>query len=432
MRSFRSGARRGQIMIIAIMCLLVLAIMLPVMVMYTRTESNWSVKDSQSTQAFHLAESGIEKAYLEISLSTQNWITIQNGGALADYHFDKSYTAVGAGGSYAISISSGPGTQQATIISVGRDIRKREVRAIMAVYTNSPLGGIAIYAGKGAQIGNGVSVEWGGVVSPNIIDPGGAAHPQFWSASSIVGFDTNPTPPNCDSPACCQWHSFMANMPPAPTLDLGFYASSAAASNCSGMGGGTQSPAGSCYFSGSVTTDHTWSGVSGKTIYVDGDLNVTSSGKLDVVGNLLVTGNVNLPSGAWGQGSHIMNIPSDGWKQYCNDWAFYKSNFDGGAPSSFPGLNASYAPTGLTHSSSKLAVYGLLYVGGNFNNGGGGGGNSDVYGALYSMGSSSETAHSAVTIYFDADAAKNLQTTQIILTRASWQDSNVGWPSALP
>lgn len=430
MRNPERRREGGQILPIAIVCLLVLATLIPLMVLYTQTESRWSVKQAKSTMAFHLAESGIEKGYLAISVSTQTWVNLQNGTPPTGYNFDTKYSDVGTGGVYSISVSSGPGTQQATIIAVGRDSSKAEVRAIKAVYTNSPLGGIAIYAGKGAQIGGGVNVEWGAVLSPYTVDAANRMHPQFWSASSILTKSTNPNPPLCDQPNCCQWHAFQANLPPAPALDLGFYQSSAAASNCSGMGVGA-SPANSCYYPASQTTDASWSGVVGKTIYVNGDLNVVSSGKLDIIGNLIVTGNLNLPNGIWGNGTHTMSIPSDAWKQYCLDWSFYKTNFDGGAPASFPGLSSAYAPTGLTYNASHMAVYGLLYVGGNFNNGGGGGGNTNIYGALYSIGSSSETANSGVNFYFDADAAKNLQTTQIILTRASWQDSLIGWPSGL-
>ncbi|MDE2492090.1 MAG: hypothetical protein KGM24_14675 [Elusimicrobia bacterium] len=425
-------SRRGQVLPIVVIAMMVLMVLVPLMVFYTQTESRWSVKQAASTRAFHLAESGIEKGYLAISESTNVWTDLQSGTVPADYRFDKEYSDID-GGTYAISISSGPGTQQATILSVGRDSKGREVRAIEATYSNSPLSGVAIYAGKGAQIGNGVNVEWGAILSPNTIDAASRNHPQFWSATSIISKDTNPDPPNCDSPNCCQWHAYQTNLPPAPSIDLDFYKSSATASSCptgnpnkypSGA-----SPAGSCYW----PTDVTFKSVTGtgQTVYVNGNLTIQSPG-IYIQGNLLVTGNVILPNGVWGNGSATMGVPSDAWKQYCNDWSYYKTNFDTAAPAAFPGLASSYAPTGLTYPSSKLSVNGLLYVGGNFNDGGGGGGNSDVYGALYALGSSTETANSPVNFYFNADAASNIKTTSIILTRTSWRDSTVGWPSGLP
>jgi hypothetical protein len=427
---------RGQVLPLAIMLLLVLLIMVPLMVVFSQTEAKWSVKESQSTQAMHLAEAGIEKAYLKISVSTLTWVSLQAGGAtasaaLTNYNFDKSFSDMGSG-TYTISITSGPGNQQATIISVGRSSALKMTRAIKAVYSNSPLGGISIFAGKGAQIGGGVNVEWGGVASPYSIDSGGRNHPQFWSASSIVGKDTDPNPPNCDSPSCCQWHAYYSGLPPAPTLDLNYYASSAAASNCAGLdiSPGVATPAGSCYYAVSQTSVKGSPTTQGQTIFVNGDLTVSSPG-IDIVGNLLVTGNINLPNGVWGTGSHTMSIPSDAWKQYCNDWAVYQG-YDAGAPTSFPGMSSSYSPAGLTKAGTgKTAVYGLLYVGGNFG-GAGGGGQADIYGALYSVGSSSETSNSGVTFYYDAAAASNLQTTAIILSRVSWQDTLNGWPPALP
>jgi hypothetical protein len=427
---------RGQVLPMAIMLLLVLLVMVPLMVVFSQTEAKWSVKESQETQAMHLAEAGVEKGYLKISLSTLTWVSLQAGGAtasaaLTNYKFDKAFSDVGSG-SYAISITSGPGLQQATIISVGRSTGK-QVRAIKAVYSNSPLGGISIFAGKGAQIGGGVNVEWGGIASPYSIDSGGRNHPQFWSASSIVGKDTDPNPPNCDGPNCCQWHSYYSALPPAPTLDLNFYKSSAAASNCAGLSlsPGIAQPVGSCYYPAAQTNIKGSPNTQGQTIYIDGDATVKSPG-IDIVGNFLVAGNLNLPNGVWGTGSHAMSIPSDAWKQYCNDWAVYQG-FDAGAPAAFPGMNSSYAPAGLTKAGTgKTAVYGLLYVGGNFG-GAGGGGQADIYGALYSVGSSSETSNSGVTFYYDAAAGSNLQTTAIILNRVSWQDTLVGWPpSALP
>ena len=429
------SSSRGQVLPLAIMLLLVLLVMVPLMVMFSQSEAKWSVKESQSTQAMHLAEAGIEKGYLKISMSTLTWVSLQSGGttartALTNYNFDTSYSDVGSG-TYSISITSGPGTQEATIISVGRSKQTKEIRTIKAVYSNAPLGGISIFAGKGAQIGGGVNVEWGGVVSPYSIDAASRNHPQFWSASSIISKDTDPNPPNCDSPNCCQWHSYYQGLPPAPTLDLNYYASSAAASNCAGLSlsPGVATPVGSCYYAVSQTNIKGSPTTQGQTIFINGDATIKSPG-VDIVGNLLVTGNLNLPNGVWGNGSHTMNIPSDAWKQYCNDWGVYRG-YDGGAPATFPGLSSSYAPTGLTYAGTgKTAVYGLLYVGGNFG-GAGGGGQADIYGALYSVGSSSETSNSGVTFYYDADAAKNLQTTAIILSRVSWQDAqNYGWPSS--
>jgi hypothetical protein len=423
----RANGAAGQVLVAVLVALMVAATLVPLMVFYSQRESIWTAKQASSTSAFHLAEAGIEKGYLALTLSTQTWVNLQlYGTPLTNYHFDKEFTDV-AGGTYAISITSGPDSEQATVISIGRDKFRREVRGIKAVYSNSPLGGVAIYAGAGARVDNQVTVEWGAVVSPqNIVLTGAAVttYPQFWSAGSIDVFDTNSQPPNCGPTGCCQWHAYATNLPPNPLIDFVFYASSAAASSCAGIGSGA-SPANSCYYPNSQNNwDYT---IYGKTIYINGNLEIKSPG-VDIIGNTIVMGNVSLPNGVWGKGDHNMPMPTDAWKQYCGNWAHYQA-FDAAAPAAFPGLNSSYkSATTITRNSDKLAFYGLLYVGGNFNQGGGGGGNSDIYGILYSAGSSTQTANSTVTFYYNAAASKGMQLTQIVLARVSWQDHLRPWP----
>lgn len=432
-RSARKPAK-GQVLPIALAVLMILTIFVPLMVFFTQRDAIWAVKQAANTTAFHLAESGVEKAYLYISQSTTTWQALMDGTAQTGYQFDTSYSDID-GGTYSVSITSGPASQEVTVISVGRDRLKRETRALKVVYGNSVYGAVAIYAGAGAQIGGGVNVEWGGIMSPYTIDAANRNHPQFWSASQIATKDTNPDPPNCDSPNCVQWHAYYPNIPPAPSIDFTAYRTSAAAN----MGGGCPAggtPAGSCYYSGSVAN---WKYTTTGPIFIEGDLTIKSPGMYHD-GDMVVMGNVNLPNGVWGNGSSAMTMPPDAWKQYGNDWAFYVQNFDN-AQATYPGLNGTYTTPAVCHgsvsntagcSSSKLAVKGMLYVGGNFNNGGGGGGNSDIYGALYVIGSATQTAASGVNFYYNAAASSNLITTNVSLMRISWQDSMYGWPPALP
>ncbi|MBI5631454.1 MAG: hypothetical protein HY921_11285 [Elusimicrobia bacterium] len=418
---------QGQALAIVVIILLVTSIMVPLMVFYTQREALWTAKQSANTSAFHMAEAGIEKGYLAVTQSTVTWANLQNGTLISNYKFDKAFTDLG-GGSYAISITSGPAVQQCTIISIGRDTRGREVRAIKAVYSNSPLGGFAVYSGAGLKVDNKVTVEWGAAVSPQSITLTGAnttTYPQFWSAGSIDVFDTNPNPPNCDGPSCCQWHTYSTNIPPAPTIDLDFYKSSATAQTGCPAGG---SPSGSCYYSGNTS----FSGVTdtgGKTLYIDGNLTVGSPG-IDIIGNLIVMGTFSTGNGVWGNGNHSMAVPQTAWKQYCKNWAHYQT-FDGSAPSAFPGLNSSYtSAASLTSSSNKLAVKGLLYVQENLSVGTGNG-NTDVNGVMYILGSSTMSANSSVTLYYDEETGRNMKTTNVLLTRQSWQDVLYSWPSAL-
>jgi hypothetical protein len=420
----------GFVLPAVIATLVIMMILVPILVVYTQNEAKWSQKQAANTTAFHMAEAGAEKAYHYITRSTTTWAALMLGNAPANYDFDRAYTDL-EGGSYTISITSGPGEETATIISIGRDARNRETRAIKVIYSNSLFGATAIFAGQGAQIGGQVNVEWGAVMSPYTISADSRNHPQFWSASQIITKDTSPNPPNCDGPDCCQWHSYQTNLPPMPSIDFDYYRSSASLNTTGGCpAGGT--PANSCYYTGSVTN---WNHSTTGAIFIEGSLTVKSPG-MDHIGNIVVMGNINLPNGAWGRGVGTMSMPPDAWKQYCNDWAHYLAEYDSGAPAAFPGLNSTAYTSPATCvpgacTSSKLAVQGMLYVGGNFNNGGGGGGNSDVYGVLYSVGSSSQTANSPVDFYFNADAADAVQTTNVTLVRVSWQDELRDWPTGL-
>ena len=263
-------------------------------------------------------------------------------------------------------------------------------------------------------IDGNVDVQWGAVVSPGQIAADNRMFPQFWAAGPILTKDTDPNPPNCDGPNCCQWHSFQPSLPPAPSIDVAAYRSSAAAS-------GT-------YHAGSVTwtnfTDRT-----GRTHFIEGNLTIGSPG-IDVVGNVFVMGNVTTASGNFGRGNYHMVVPPKAWRQYCNDWGEYQS-FDAGAPASFPGLASTYAPApGLTHYTNKLALRGIMYVGGNMNIGGGGG-TTVINGVLVVQGQTTLTSGSHVTLYYDNDVSDDLITLQPKLTRLSWRAVLAGWPSGL-
>ena len=170
---------------------------------------------------------------------------------------------------------------------------------------------------------------------------------------------------------------------------------------------------------------------SGKTIFIEGDLSVKSPGMFHT-GTIIVMGNINLPNGVWGKGTVSMTMPTNAWKQYCNSWATYTGyGNDTTAPAAFPGLESTYTAAVTPITSSKVSVNGFLYVGGNFNNGGGGGGNSDVYGVLYAIGTSTLSAASPIDFYYNGSATSNIVTTNVSLTRSSWKDELLGWPAGL-
>ena len=171
----------------------------------------------------------------------------------------------------------------------------------------------------------------------------------------------------------------------------------------------------------------------GQPVYINGNLTLGSPG-INILGTLIVMGNLSTTSGNWGKGTRSPKLPQDAWKQYCRSWATYQP-FDSGEPASFPGINSGYlAAADQTYSPSpngKFAVSGMMYVQGNLSVGGGGG-NTYVHGVMYVVGTTTMTSSSGVTVFYDKDAASSIQVSKITLSRESWQDSLTRWPSGLP
>ena len=426
--------QRGQIVVMALLLLALMAIMVPLMVLFTQRESKWAVKGGQNTGAFHEAEAGIEKGYRAISVSSAVWYAlIDNGTGITDYLFDHRFDDVN-NGYYTVGVSSGPLARQATVVAIAKDYSGNEVRAIKAVYQQNTMGDIAIQAMSGVAVAGGVNVEWGAVIGQGYVDTGSRTFPQFHSAAGL-SVDNDPNPLNADG-GNCQWTSFDPDVPPDPEIDLGFYRSSAQvvdALNC--PTGGT--PEGSCYFN----TAQSWDSLDytkGGTIFIENNLTVGSPG-VNIVGNLVVTGNMATTSGGWGKGSGAMTLPTNAWKQYCNNWTHY-TPFDAVAAAAyptindFPGLSSDYlSAETLTYTPNpdgKTSIRGFIYVGGSFSTSGGGG-NAYIYGTMVCKGSVSVASNSGVTVYYNRDAANNIHSKRVILTRVSWQDVLRPWPSGL-
>ncbi|HAH06274.1 MAG TPA: hypothetical protein DCM05_07055 [Elusimicrobia bacterium] len=412
-------AEEGQVLVGVLLVLIVLLTLVPVMVIFTQHESRWSVKQDQNTNAFHLAEAGVEKGYRALTTSTNTWLDLVDHAApiiqIDRMKFDFKFDDV-PGGYYAVSITSGPETKQATIISVGKDEKNKETRAIRVVYVENTMGDIAIQGMNGVSVSGGVNVEWGGIVSPKPVNFGSLTSPQIWSASSL-NVDSDPLPPNCDS-KCCQWHSYDGDVPPDPSVDLDFYRDSATAS--------------STYYG----TAQSWSSfdyTGGGTVFIENNLTLASPG-VNVLGNLIITGNLTTASGAWGKGSATMLIPQTAWKQYCNNWSFYRTNFDGAAAATFPGLTSTYKSLNtLTYTptpNGKTSVQGFLYVGGNVAIGGGGG-SSNVYGNFFCLGTITVGSMSNVTVYYNKVSASGIRTSKVNLARESWRAVLYQWPTDL-
>ena len=451
-------ANKGQILVVVLLILSMLLIVVPVMILQNQTESKWSVKGTQSTTAFHVAEAAQEKAYLVVTISTTTWESIQAGTILTNYRFDKKFTDL-QGGEYTVWIASTSKKNSVEVISIARDELRKEIRSIRAVYSKNPLGAVAIDAGSGVALtGNNFKVEWGAVVTPKEIDSEGRSHPQFWSAANIDLDGNGAFPPNCDSPDCCQWHSWNGKLPPQPLVDLDYYKTQATGTNTyfpsisgnycfaslgsdprgrevmhagfvppawdlgapaqagSSMGGG-----GSC----DTTNKDT-----GYVYYVEDSLDIQAPG-VYIRGSLVVTGNLNLPNGNFGNTDVTTNLPTDAWRQYCRDWSYYRTTFDSSAASSWPGLGSEYtSPSTTTYTVAKVFVQGFLYVGGDVT-ASGGGGNGAIIGAVIVKGAVTIGSNSNAGVYYNKDTADAIQTSTLYLGRDSWQEQVKQWPSGL-
>ena len=436
MRQPKGGdGRRGAILVIVILLMVIMSVLVPLMVLFTQREAKWTVKGDQNMTAFHLAEAGIEKGFRVLTTSTATWYNlVENGTGITDFKFEHKFEDI-VSGYYAVGISSGPEAYQATIVSIGRQAGSNEVRAIKAIFAQNHTD-TAIQSMAGVTVAGGVQVEWGAVVGNAYTDTGGRTSPQFHSSAGL-DVDNNAAPQNCDQPNCCQWHAFSQDIPPDPKIDLGFYRSSAAASTCVTAGG---DPPGSCYYK----TAQSWTNFSyseGGTVMVENNLTVGSPG-VDIKGNLIVTGNLATTSGVWGKGSATMKVPQNAWKQYCNNWAYYLSEFSDNATEAaweaanpvFPGLNDGYqSPSAMAYTpnpNGKFAVQGFMYVGGSFSTSGGGG-NAFIYGNMFCKGSVSVASNSGVTVFYNKESAQSMRSLRVVLTRVLWQDMVREWPSGL-
>ncbi|MBI5239725.1 MAG: hypothetical protein HY926_04575 [Elusimicrobia bacterium] len=423
------GKERGQILVGVLILMLVLALIVPAMVQYLQNEAKWSVKQGQNSNAFQLAEAAVDRAYQKLTESTGTWKGLQlTGNSIPNFRFDRSYTDL-PGGSYIIAISSGPDVESATVIGIGRDKYEKEVRALKAVFVNSVLGGAAIDAAGGVTMtGSNVDVEWGSVMSPRFISIGAKLHPAYYSASGIDKDTDGPGGINCDQPNCWWWKSYYAGVPPTPFIDFMSYQSSAAASGNTGCTDAKTKLTVAYYTNGSLSGSCT--DLTGKTFYVTGNWD-NFDGK--IVGSVIVLGNLSYQNGALTTlTQYAATVPKTAWKNYCNEWAAYQA-YDAnaaGQPACFGSINSTYQASGVTYKISPT-VRGFMYVGGNLSLPNGGGNDGIIHGAMVVMGSADVNTNAHGRIYYDDNVAAQVMVTRIVLTRQSWQDLVLPWPSGL-
>ena len=482
--------RKGFLLPTVILMFALLMIMVPLMVKWVQDDTKLSVKDQNASAAFNLAEAAVDRAYWKVKSSTATFVTIRDGGSLAGYRFDTTYADV-PGGTYRVSVTSGPLEDQITILGEGRNSGRGEVRAIKAVYQNTAIPGAVISAGNVNPKDNSV-VNWGPIMAMgNITITGTAAlnrySPRKLAKLRVVGSATYPrdlnawnVAPNWDGadPNLSEWWSGYA-VPELPIFDFETMKSSAIANgtyNCGASAGswngvtrvwtglkpeaannwtlpcnGTASvcttavcKVGNIYADRRYNSDMIWYWDEGKTVTL---YNTGVKSTIIVRGHLIVEGDdcygptygMNdsghyCGRGTWtaGPGNVTVNLPRDAWKQYRR---ITKTTNDTVALNQYPGdLGISSSAASYLMGSCSAACEGgdtggdIGFYGFIYT-----GGNftnnlaSDVYGAVWVGGDMLGTGNT--NIFYNSGL--RLPLLNVVLIRESWQETNPSaqaWP----
>jgi len=402
-----ASRRRGFVLPTVVLAFIFLMIIIPVMVKWVQEDTRISTKDQLSTAAFNLAEAAVDRGYWKVKSSTGTFYGIMAGTVVPGYAFDQTYSDV-AGGTYRVSLSSGPGEYEVTILGEGRT-RSGETRAIKAIYQNTSVPGAVIAGGMFDAFGAS-TVHWGPVMAMSNISVTGSAlnvhHPRKLSKQVVEPYDNSIDPPNTDG---LEWWSDY-DVPELPQFDFTTMRSSAAASgtlNCDGTpkaSNGFVTPCGSTCVNCAVNKinldvrynkDYIWYWDNSVTLN-----NTGTRGTFIVRGDLSILGSANYNPGN-------LHPHSEAWMEY--------QKLDTASSGEYP------ADIGLSSNSvtyalgSNLGMYGFVYVGGDYAQNGG----SDIYGALWVVGDF--TGHGNTVIYYDSQL--RLPTLNVVLTRKSWEET---------
>ncbi|MBN1823759.1 MAG: hypothetical protein JW803_05515 [Endomicrobiales bacterium] len=459
---------KGQILIVVLIGLVLMGIFIPALVNYIQQEARWTVKERKSSLAFHLAESGIDRGIWKIKESTSTWAAVAvNGTAIPNYSFDKTYRDV-EGGVYRIRFSSGPDTNEATIIAEGKDASSQEVRAIRCVVQNQAFPG-AMLTGGAITYSNAFDIHWGAIMAQGNIDiqTGVAAqdyYPRKYSAQVVTcnskGYERDTTglnPPNTDG---IEWWSDYP-VPDLPVLDFVSLRKSAEDS-------GTLNIYGCNYKSGKKTiynapwTSNLCSGIKSAVYshdkhflnpwkhgsalknyvwYWDGDVELiggTGSSGSGIYGTVIIRGNCVLNVGD--NYSFTGPIPKNAWREYGK---ISKTTGDTKATDEYPGdaglqaVDATYSfgssGSGWSNAlgsyggtNTDVGIRGLLYVGGDLLIEG----VLDINGVVWVVGNVTKgTGNTDRCIIFYSEQI-SVPSLNVVLTRKSWEEippSSTAW-----
>lgn len=433
----------GQALIISVLLMLLALIFIPNLILLVQREARWSVKQSRSDKAYHLAEAGQDRGLWFLSFSTANWTAALEGITLSGYNFDKEYADID-GGTYKIKITSGPGTGKVTVESRGRDDKQSSVRAVSALYSgNIQLSG---FVAQGAiEYEDDFTVYWGQVTSFTLIelDDADIYHPIKISGGGIDDWDEDPNPPNED-PA--KNYETYVDLGEYPIVDFDYYrqkAKETRAPNPQDFGGkdGDRSAEwdGTGYFDGTKEVkwkDYTFDCSTCVFFLENSKAKIEKSGYLHLEGLIVYTKNIHIHND--GANPYTINVPTDAWKQYTAGTFVNPQSPDTAAVNEYPGDGGlgSVKPTytipngGQSWPSTEpfdgedntgMSFHGFLYTNSFDCNGGK---NSNVGQFMIGPGG---TDISTMIIYFDPSAAAAVRYVRTPIKRISWDEVVREW-----
>lgn len=475
----------GQTLVVAIMLMMMALILVPYLVMKVQNEGRWTVKESRTTAAYHLAEAGQDRAVWNLVSSTQAWQSAVSGSPAAGYAGDVQYADV-AGGLYTITIDSGPTSNDVTVTTKGRDKSTQEVRSIVAVYSGATMQSGLLTQGTFGFNSN-FYVYWGQITSysnitvakgntaftgctkgtPFNTSVGGVSttlyYPYKDAASSISPWKTSPTPPTTDT--TMNYKAYDKNLPAMPEIDFDYYRVLAQNSkvpvpkNAKGTvqdGGRNAKWAGTGYFDGSGTS-LTWQNYTvncatcvifneNDDLYIGAGAGSTATGYMLVNALILYKGNLHAHS----DGIYAYNLapPTNAWQQFTAG-TFINPNGPGdtAASNEYPGdcglhttcatytvPNSSHTWKNLSYTAppfdqcenTGLAFHGFLYTY-SFNCAAG---NNTLSGQIFIGPGGTDIGTGNVThvIYYDPTVASSVRYVRPPLTRVSWNERLSSWP----
>ncbi|MDT8286899.1 MAG: hypothetical protein RQ748_07305 [Elusimicrobiales bacterium] len=323
---FARRAGRGQMAIMLVLVtLLFLLIMIPVIEMFVRNESIWTVKERKNTVAFHLAEAGIDRAYWKLIEKEDNFKDITEGAAIPGYADDVEYTDV-KGGSYKINMTVGDTNLKVQVIATGKDATSKEYRAIKAVFAKQGVTA-ALQAGSVGASGN-ATIHWGPMMSLSGMVLKGAANELYprklarGSITSNAGYadrDNNPNAPNKGphlSGDHIEWWSYNESpgVPDILTPDTSYYASLAQEQEtATGL---------NLYVNGNYSENNLVDtvcdvGAERKVRFITG--NAAFGGSKYFCGVLIVLGDLTFSGNSSNAGKVSVTPPAEAWREYlCN------------------------------------------------------------------------------------------------------------------